>query len=422
MPSISLYLDDRKTRDIEPPVAAPLKLRVYISRANIKHCKTNISLTRSEFNDSYIAAKPAGKQNKEQKIIIEAIKVKADEILKNLGDHFTFEKFEKQFYRNRIASNDVITHYNTKIETLQFAGKESTADLYRLSLLSILKFASLGRKNILTTLRFDTLTPKFLEAYEKWFINYTTNGQSKTSVGIYLRNLRHIFNEAIKAGDIHRELYPFEEYTIPNGKNIKKALLDDTLKILYIAEVTPCSHIEIARDYWFLSFMLNGCNFRDIAELKYKNINDTSISFLRHKTQDTTKDEPILIMVPLTDKIRAHIEKYGVKNCGPNDYIFPIFTKQMNEKEKLRVNRNFIRYVNGHMQNLAEKLKIGFKVRTMEARHSFTTKATKAKGLEFAQQALGHTSLSTTQNYWAGFDHKIKIEVAEQLMDFLDAK
>jgi integrase/recombinase XerD len=54
-------------------------------------------------------------------------------------------------------------------------------------------------------------------------------------------------------------------------------------------------------------------NFRDIAELKYKNGHDTYFSFLRHKTKNTTKDDPTPIVVPLTDYITDFIVKYGNK-------------------------------------------------------------------------------------------------------------
>ena len=52
------------------------------------------------------------------------------------------------------------------------------------------------------------------------------------------------------------------------------------------------------------------------------------------------------------------------------------------------------------------------------ARHTFTTIVARKVGLEFAQEALGHATLATTQKYWAGFESKIKQEVAEKLLDF----
>ena len=72
-------------------------------------------------------------------------------------------------------------------------------------------------------LTFDEITGKFLNDYEKWMIN---SGNSSTTVGIYLRSLRTIFNQAIDKGIINKDIYPFKKkiFQIAAGRNIKKAL------------------------------------------------------------------------------------------------------------------------------------------------------------------------------------------------------
>jgi integrase/recombinase XerD len=160
-------------------------------------------------------------------------------------------------------------------------------------------------------------------------------------------------------------------------------------------------------------------NFRDIAELKYKNINKKSISFLRHKTLHTTKDKPKPIIIPLTETIKAVIERYGTRPFLPDNYVFPILNKKMDEAEKLRVNQNFIRFVNQHIQKLAKDLELDADISTYYARHSFTTAAIRnGAKMELIQESLGHRSLNTTQNYWAGFEDNVKQEIADKLMDF----
>ena len=44
---------------------------------------------------------------------------------------------------------------------------------------------------------------------------------------------------------------------------------------------------EVAFDYWVFSFISNGMNFKDIALLKYGNINGDFIEFRRAKTKRT---------------------------------------------------------------------------------------------------------------------------------------
>jgi hypothetical protein len=51
------------------------------------------------------------------------------------------------------------------------------------------------------------------------------DGYSIPTVSIYIRQLRTLFNDAIDAGVIKRELYPFgrHRYQMPSGVRIKKA-------------------------------------------------------------------------------------------------------------------------------------------------------------------------------------------------------
>lgn len=113
------------------------------------------------------------------------------------------------------------------------------------------------------------------------------------------------------------------------------------------------------------------------------------------------------------------IERYGTKPALPDNYVFPVLDKSMDEKEKMRVNQNFIRFVNQHIQKLAKDLGLDTDISTYYARHTFTTAAIRnGAKMEFVQESLGHHSMATTQNYWAGFEDDVKQEIADKLMDF----
>jgi len=408
---VNLYLDDRK---IETGEKAPVKLRLYISRTDIRHYHTNRYLTFSQFEESYLATKPK-KAFKELKIELDSIAVKANMIVTKMDGAFILAKFEKEMFGVHPSSTDAVANYQAYIDELIRNGRAGTADSYRLSLKSLLAFAGKDKKPA-TNLPFDSITVDFLNRYEKWMAK---GEKSKTTVGIYLRSLRAIFNKAIEDGNIIADIYPFKKYKIPTGQNIKKALDKLELKTLYAAELERGSAKEKARDFWFFSYQCNGMNFRDIAELKYKDINRKSFSFLRHKTLYTTKDKPKPIIVPLTEPIKAIIERYGTKPVLPENYVFPILEKSMDETKKLRVNQNFIRFVNQHIQKLAKDLELDTDISTYYARHTFTTSAIRnGAKMELVQESLGHRSLNTTQSYWAGFEDDVKQEIADKLMDF----
>jgi integrase len=411
---ISLYLDTRRTLK---KGNFPLKLHVYFTAKVEKWFPLDYKLTKEEFEDSYLAIRPRG-DAKDLKIELEEIVKKGQAIAKDLGDFFTMDKFEQKMFRAKANITNVIEHFEAYRKILIASEQIGTASSYNCAINSIKAFFNDGKKHPITHLAFSALTPDVLNKYEKWM---TDQDNSKTTVGIYMRNLRAIFNLAIKAGDIRPELYPFKIYKIPNGKNIKKALENNHLKELFSSKIAPGSAMEKARNFWFFSYQCNGMNFRDISELKFKNLHDSYFSFIRHKTINTTKEDPIPIVVPITPYVREFFAKYGNKNGKPNDYVFPIFYPGISAIERHRVNQNFIRFVNQHMKKLVSNSGLEIKARTMEARHTFTTKATRKMGLEFAQEALGHTSMATTQNYWAGFESETKIEVANMLMDFSES-
>jgi len=264
---VSLYLDTRRALKSG---AYPLKLHVYFTAKMERWYKIDYQLSNEQFEQSYLAAKPRG-EHKELKIELEAIIQKAAELTKELGDNFTFEKFERKMFRSKASANNVIEHFAGYAKILEKNEQIGTASSYDCSIKSITAYLSDGKKNPVTHISFSILTAEILNKYEQWMI---AKNNSKTTVGIYMRNLRAIFNKAIAAGDIAPELYPFKVYKIPNGKNVKKALEAPDLNALYIAAVVANSFMEKARDFWFFSYQCNGMNFRDIAELKFKDIYD----------------------------------------------------------------------------------------------------------------------------------------------------
>ncbi|MBB2146836.1 tyrosine-type recombinase/integrase [Pedobacter sp. LMG 31464] len=405
---VSLYHDTRRILDNN---RYPVKLRVYYGRT--KMYETGISATKEEFEHGYVEQAPRGRFKKIQ-TMLKAIESKAIEAADDLR-FFSFEKFERALFRDRGSINNVIAHYCEYISELEGQERIGTASNYRCSMNSILQFANIDRTHVVERISFDTINLDFLHRYERWM---TGKEKSRSTVGIYLRPLRKLFNSAIANGDIPPELYPFKKYRIPNGRNIKKTIEKDVLKTLYTYQ-TDDEFIIKARDYWFFSYQCNGMNFRDIAELRFKNLSDDYFTFLRQKTLHTTGQDPAPIVVPITPSVARFIAKYGRKNGDDRDYIFPIFEHGMDAKEKHRTNQNFIRFVNQHMRRLTKMVGINFNIGTMYARHSFTTMAAREAGLEFAQEALGHTTLLTTQKYWAGFEKKVKHEVAEKLLDFI---
>ncbi|EKB47276.1 tyrosine-type recombinase/integrase [Cecembia lonarensis] len=415
---VSLYLDTRRQKDNG---TYPVRIRVYDSSTRkARLYTTDFDLTEENFNRIFHTeiGQRLKKEEKEIQTDLLAIestyKEKAEEF-----DIFNFEAFEKLFEIKRGDAINVFWHFESLIKEMKESNRFGTALTYESSLKSLKSYLQAKNGKDPKQLHFQEITVKFLESYEAWMTE--TQQKSSTTVGIYLRALRVILNKAIDLKIIDKEFYPFgkRKYEIPASRNIKKAFNTDQLTKLFQA-VPKIEEQEKAKDYWFFSFVCNGMNIKDIVYLKWKNIHDGQIEFVREKTKRTKKAKQKTIQVPLTDFAKSFIEKYGNSDRSKNSYVFPIINDAMSEEEKDLKKRTFTRFINQHLKNLAKDNGLNEDVSTYWARHSFATKAIRdGASLENVRELLDHEDLKTTMNYFAGFEDKTKKDLLENITDFM---
>ena len=142
------------------------------------------------------------------------------------------------------------------------------------------------------------------------------------------------------------------------------------------------------------------------------------MTFQRAKTIRTNNSQAP-VKVYLTELAIQVIEKYGNPEREPGNHVFPIYEGAATAGEKHIKLQNFVRYINQHFLKLAKAAGIDEKVSTYWARHSFATNAIRSgASMEFVSEALSHSNLTTTRNYFAGFEDERKKELAEKLMNF----
>jgi integrase/recombinase XerD len=412
--SISIYLDTRRAKSNK---LYPVKLRVFtpIPRRQ-KLYPTIFEFNEKEFNSIWNTTKPRKEYQEKRKEIL-SVESKAIEVAKLLKP-FTFEQFEKQLFRNPGDGIKLKYHYENAIAELKAHNQVGTASTYSLSQSSIKKYV----EEVLN-LQFDKLT--FFEITSKWLTEYEfymTNsiGRSLTTVSMYLRVLRTLFNKAIDEQEIDKVYYPFgkRKYQVPATKNVKKALSKKQLKLLFDSK-PETKEQQKAKDFWFFSFACNGMNIKDIVLLKYEDIQDGKIIFYRAKTRNTSKGNLKPVTAYLNEYTTGVIERYGNTNKSQQSHVFSIITKGLPPQETQARIKNFTRFINQHLKKLCKDLKLPDGISTYWARHSFTTNAIRnGATMEFLQESLGHGNISTTQNYFAGFDDETKKEFANSMMSF----
>ncbi|GAG93836.1 unnamed protein product, partial [marine sediment metagenome] len=125
------------------------------------------------------------------------------------------------------AKQNVNYYFQKIIDKFTQKGSISTAKGYENALQCLLRFHK--KENI----SFNDVNVSFLQEFENFCIKM--EDKSITTVSIYTRNLRAVFNEAIANNTITNDSYPFgkRKYQIKAPKKVKKALTPQQIKILF---------------------------------------------------------------------------------------------------------------------------------------------------------------------------------------------
>ena len=364
------------------------------------------SLTNEDF-EKVVSSKP-GKKFSDIADQLQETRIRAQKIIDSLSV-FSFEAFDKKYNSDRTGNDTIEKVFYEKINKLIEGGRIGYAESFRCAKNSLVEFKP--------NATFIDVTIDFLTAYEKWMLQ---KGRTRATIGFYVRNLRTMYNSEVNRGYAKNDQYPFgkERYKIPKGKNEKKALPIEDIGLIYNYKAKPNSTKERAQQYFIFSYLLNGANCKDIAQLKFENIKGKFIEFVRAKTINTV-EEPKPIKVPLTKEIEAVINKIGNSDRNPHNYIFPILTADLTPTRQRQFILQQIAVINDYLKIITTDLKISQHVTLMTARHSFAT-IQQQSGASTAQisEALGHRSQTTTANYLAGFRDETKIEMAKNLLKF----
>lgn len=407
-----IILDTRREKDNGK---YPVKLRVTYNRNQRYYpYQSRYDLSQLEFAEVF-NPNPKGRFKKLQDTLV-AERMKADAIIESIAERFSFVLFEKMFKQVDGQNKDVFALLKDRTDKLRGEGQISTAVITSCALESLKKF------HPKTKLDIADVDVNFLEQYEKSML---TDGRSNTTIGMYLRVVRTIYNDLIADQSIPKELYPFGhrkgQYQIPTGRNVKRALRHAEVGLIY--NYQPKSEAEAkARDMWLLTYLANGINMKDIALLKFKNWDrqNNMIRFERAKTRRSNKGKaPVIISFVVTPDIRRIISRWGNKSIYDGNHIFPILNNNSTPDDVYKSVYNAVKFTNKYMKAITKDLGITGKVRTYEARHSFgSILRNSGKSVEFIGESFGHSSIKTTQNYLASFEDSAKQEAAELLTNF----
>ncbi|PWK75433.1 integrase-like protein [Mucilaginibacter oryzae] len=253
----------------------------------------------------------------------------ARNILKRYDENnfpFSFEHFEADLKKKEVrkeyiervtveeqpAKTTLQAYYDQQIKLLDEQGRVGLSGLTYEVQRSLKKF----RPDALL----KDVTVRFLESFEYWLRNERKN--KDTTISVKIRNIQRVINQAIEDKLLKPEDYPFGEkkYSVNkrlDSKTKKIAITLDKIAKLKALDLIPGSWLHFAQQYFLFSYYSRGMNFVDISYLKWSDISDTHITYVRRKTRGQFE-------IPINEHNKAILDYFKTNYKVPGGFVFPI--------------------------------------------------------------------------------------------------
>ena len=357
--------------------------------------KANGQFKKSEKN--YLQRNRALLKKKE-----EALKIIDNFFLEDID--FTLNQFEAKFRGKKSSKVTVSEFWIEKISDLNKAGRTGNARAYKDVYNSFFKFHK--NKNLV----FREITPILLDKYETYL---RSKNNSDGGIGVKMRELRALFNDAIKKGVVDEKYYPFKIYKVSKlkGKGIKKALTRDEMKLMEALNTEENPHLIHAKNYMLFSYYMGGMNFVDMMKLKWENIQGDRVLYIRSKTKGR-------FSVKMLEPVKQIIAFYRTQKSSTK-YVFPILLKDNLTPMQIENRKHkTISKFNKQLKEIAEIQGVKQNVTSYVIRHSFATNL-KFAGIstDLIGESMGHHDVSVTKAYLKEFDDEIIDNAMSKLLE-----
>ena len=412
----------------------PVKLRVQRKEEkkyySLKEKISNDKWMFIDENDIHkVMTKSPKGQYKDIRTEYDRIVREAENIIKEIPV-FSFNLFEDRFFNKAGSWNNVFSALWTHIQDLKNEGRFGYAESFQSTLRTVKEFHTgknfhfnhrtdkvENRKEIYLSgksLNFVDITPRWLKNFELWL---NKREKSRSTIGIYTRNIRVLFNLAINEHKVKAE-YPFSKYTPKSAKKRKLALTAHEIGMIANYK-TDDPREQFYKDVFMFSFMANGANLADIARLKYSDIEDSELVFVREKTKGEEAEEDKL-HIPITKTMQSIIAWHGNRTVGHDAYIFPVLKPTWSDKQKYLEIKQLTKLTNKYVSRIASAVGIKKRVTSYAARHSWASiSKNSGTSTEFISEALGHSSVLVTKSYLKSFEKSTRQEHAEKMEELI---
>ncbi|MEZ4939320.1 MAG: site-specific integrase [Saprospiraceae bacterium] len=386
----------------------PIMLRLIQNR-NIKYINLHASCLPDLWDEENNLPKKQHPHFHQLKVLIRSRLLESEKAILELEQEnrpYTLEELCKRMaIEQKRQQTSVLQYFEAVINRLNLSGRLGYAAVFTSTRNYLLNFRE-GRD-----FEFADITHSFIVGFDEYLLR---RGLKPNAAFVPIRTFKTLLNYAKKEGFVRVEYNPFKEFSFTKyrrDKPVKRALSREDIRKIELLELTPGTPEYHAKNYFIFSYYCAGINFIDLAYLRWENIQNGRLVYVRRKTKEQLS--PIIL-----EPAKVILKYY--QNEFPNlaGYIFPILDEkhQSLKSKDYRIDK-VLRQVNKALKEIAQQIGIESKLTTYVARHSFATNL-KKKGVATAliSQALGHESERTTQIYLDSFENEIIDEAVKSLL------
>ena len=401
MATIKILLRDKQNKE----GLYPIVLRITKNR-KIKIITLGMDCSKKDWDEKEAQFKKSYPNYIQRNRVLLNIKQKALTLIDgyNLDDFdFTLVQFETKLRGKEQSKITVLEYWEEKVQDLNLAGRTGNAKAYQDTKNSFFRFC----KN--QKIMFREITVEVLDKYETYL---RATGSNDGGIGVRMRELRALYNDAIKKGVVDEKYYPFKVYKVSKlkGKGFKKALTREEVRLIEELDEVKYPHLLEAKNLFVFSYFTRGMNFYDLMKLRWENIDGDKLIYTRSKTKGR-------FIVKILEPVKDILNYYKSFNKNTN-YVFPILLKEgltpmQIENRKAKKLKRF----NSDLKKIAEIIGIEKPLTSYVARHSFATNL-KELGVstDIISQSMGHQNVSITTAYLKDFDNEIIDDANERLL------
>lgn len=297
--------------------------------------------------------------------------------------------------RRSVNQCSVSEYFDLQIMRFEDADKYGSASKYKVTKALLNKFCP--------SVKFGEIDLTFLQNFAMFLHK---RGNQNNSIATKMSVLKAVYNNALKEKLFISSNNPFADFKVGRywKPTRKRAIMkQDVLKLqaLDLPDDKAVYSLSFARDIFLFSYFVAGINFKDIATLRYGDIQNGRIYYQRHKTGKEMNS-------PILPDARQIIDKYTTNSQSEDDYIFPILDRKIHITELQIYNRvhKVLGHVNRNLKELGKMTGLRITLTTYVARHTYATVLRRAGvSIDIIAETLGHSDTTTTQIYLDSFEN-----------------